>query len=223
MTKPLMMIGLLLGGCGTETGNPEGMSVELAYNARSSRPEVVGFDDGAAVVVDTVWLRLDEVTLDGCGAQLETYPGLGMADHAHVEAAAQTLDSSFATFCGVSTLAAPGATDGEPAHIQGASIVVEGHLDSGEAFVLRIDDAVDLGVALDGQTPPAEGSWLLTFDVAAWLDPADLTVLDDEGVVEVNAVPFRERLADGVSLHVDANGNGQVDPGELEVARGSAR
>jgi len=217
-------LGVLVvgGGCGTETGNPEGMSVELGYNARSSRPDVVGFDEGAEIVVDTVWLRLDAVTLTPCDGPEATFAGLGLADHGGVEAATQVLPVDSARFCGVSTraaVAAPGPD--EPEVVGGAAIVIEGRRGGGRPFVVAVDEPVDLGVLLDGAPPPSDGRWLLSFDVATWLDPDELGALPDASV-EVGGTALWslvDRLADGVSLHLDRDGDGSVDPGEERLDR----
>jgi len=218
----------LWGGCGTETGNPEGMQqVDLAYNARSSQPEQVGFDEGAEIVVDEVWLRLANVSVQPCDRSAVGFDGLGLADHGGVEAAAQRLEVDDTALCGVSTLAdvAAEVDAGEPEVVDGAAVTIVGHRADGQPFVVRVDTPVDLGVELAGERPPSEGRWLLTFDVATWLDAGELLALPDEQL-ELDGQALSsvvDRLADGVQLFVDLDEDGLVDPDEPQVATVGSR
>ena len=220
---------LLAVACGTETGNPELLA--LSYNARSTEPDVVALDDAGspaeAVLVDAVWLRLGYVRLTGdCdGEPVETrYDPLGFADHGHPDAAVQALAVTAETVCSVETSfdVLDDAT-GEPAPVAGTAVGLLGTLPDGRAFEALVRDPVAIALTLDDEPLPDEGSWLVTFDVATWVDadallalPGDPVVVSDDGNVAAYDA-LVERLVDGVQLHHDADGDGRVDPDERRL------
>ncbi len=207
-----------LAACGTETGNPEA-TVEVEYNARSTDPDLVELVDG-------VWLRIDVLALSGgCGGPADAVvPALGWADHSGADAAVQAVDVPNVPYCTLATsfFADAGAT-GEAPELQGASVALTGTLDDGRAFRVVLREDVPLELTLDDAEPPDVGAWLLSFDVATWLDLGALEALPgDPVVVDEDTNPalldeVRARLADGVQLHHDADRNGRVDPGERRL------
>ncbi len=208
--KPTLLL-LLCAACGTETGNPEGMVV-LAYDATSSDLARASFEAGSRAQVDGVWLRLEQTTVAVCDDDDQRFPGIGLGDHAGPEPAFQTLDGlPDAPACGLSIAAAPADGAGDPEGVDGAAAAVLGRLGDGRPFVVRWDEPVDLGVALDAQPLPVDGGWLLTFDVATWLD-VDALEADPADSITLTGDPAR--LTDGLGLVEDLDGDGLIDAGE---------
>jgi hypothetical protein len=218
-----------IGGCGTETGNPDGSMVELGYNARSSNPDDVGFEPTSRLQVDAVWLRLGDAHLDvSCPGEALRFDGIGLADHAGKTAAWQDLvpaeGEASSSYCGVGTWARIVDDDSDdPVDVAGAAIAVTGWLRDGRPFTVRIRRDVDLAVQIAPEVDPSEAPWLMTFDVAAWLAPEELEALPDP-VVEVDdgsEVGDRivERLAEGLQLHQDFDHDGAIDRDDLRIDR----
>ncbi|MEQ1501341.1 MAG: hypothetical protein ABMB14_03880 [Myxococcota bacterium] len=218
----------LLTGCGTETGNPN--LLFLGYNARTSDPTAVALDgDPGPVEVDTVWLRLGPVSITGdcdVDAVVETFDGLGFADHADPAPVVQQLSLDADAACAVATSfdVDPTAT-GEPADIAGTAVGITGLLDDGRAFVVAIDQPIALSFTLADEAVPEDGEWLMSFDVATWLGGAVSTALDGDPAVvsaDSNAAAYAtivDQLGEGTQLHLDADEDGQVDPGERRLDR----
>ncbi|MEZ4240748.1 MAG: hypothetical protein R3F59_32260 [Myxococcota bacterium] len=215
-----------LAACGTETGNPDLLA--LSYNARTTAPAEVSLerDDPGAADAEQVWLRLGPVRLEGdCDSDpvQARYDALGFADHAHPDAAVQALAVTAATVCRVETSfdAGPASSTG----LDAASVALAGTLSDGRAFEVLLDEAVALSFSLDDEPLPDRGGWLLSFDVATWIDadallalpgdPVTVTAADHADVLDA----LHDRLRDGVALHHDADGDGQVDPGERRLDR----
>jgi hypothetical protein len=229
-TRAGLVLLLLGSGCGTETGNPEGATVELGYNARTSRPEAVGFEPTSRVQVDAVWLRLADAHLEpSCPGESLRFDGIGLADHAGKTAAWQELapvegDAVASSYCGVGTWARV-IDDGsdDPEEVDGASIALTGWLQDGRPFAVQIHRDIDLGVRVDPGVDPTEASWLMTFDVAAWLDPDELETLEGDVVVLDDRSPvvdrIAERLLDGVQLHQDFDHDGAIDRADVRIDR----
>lgn len=205
-------------GCGTETGNPEG-DVSLLYNARSRVPELVSLEPGAqSTTVSAVWLRLDAVDFTACSRKADglSLGAIGLADHAGDEAFEQRVPSPDGPFCELSTALVPG-DDGPTPLTEGASAVVEGTLSDGRSFAVVLDETVDLVLPLDEVRRPAEGAWLLSFDVGTWIDPGELaTLTGDPVIVSADTRPellatVTKRLPLGVQLHLDLDADGLVD------------
>jgi hypothetical protein len=212
--------------CGTETGNPE--ELELGYNARTTEPGEVGLQtpaDGATV--DAVWLRLGPVTLLGDCARApaeRTFGGLGFADHAGPEAAFQQLRVPFRSACGLATSLEVGPdAPADPPGYAGVALSLEGTLGDGRPFSVASETPLDLYLPLADVDLADQGSWLVTFDVARWLDVDALTALPgdevrvaaDEHADELQAV--LARVPEGLAVHHDADGDGQVGPDEARL------
>ena len=221
-----------LGACGTETGNPD--LVFLGYNARSTDPATVALGeadgDGGALGVESVWLRLGPVRLTGdCdGEPVEaTYDALGFADHADPAAVVQELEVRTDTTCRVETsFDVDGAATNEPPDVAGTAVALTGTLADGRAFEILVREPIPLVLALADEPAPAEGSWLLSFDVATWIDASALGALDGDPVIvsaDENAGVYGavvDRLQAGVQLHHDTDDDGQVDPDERRLDAG---
>ncbi|MCA9570531.1 MAG: hypothetical protein KC656_21965, partial [Myxococcales bacterium] len=143
--------------CGTETGNPE--QVALAYNARTSAPEVVGLRDAAPLTVDGVWLRLSAVELQACDDGQAAFPALGLADHGGDDAALQTLLLPPGPWCGLHTTFATGEGTEDPPAIQGASVGLLGTLGDRELQVVTTR-TIDVELELPAIEAPTTGGWL---------------------------------------------------------------
>ncbi|MEQ1565539.1 MAG: hypothetical protein ABMA64_07875 [Myxococcota bacterium] len=222
-----MVVSLL--ACGTETGNPEELAFE--YNARSSAPEVIGLrSPGSAARVDSVWLRLGPVELTGdCDDERgeRSYVGLGFADHADEQPALQQLLVPFDTTCSVALSLEPDASaTGEPAGVGGAALALQGTLADGRPFLVRSDEPMAWSFPLRDEPVPEAGAWLLSFDVAEWLDEGALAAVPgDELTVSATENPalldaLLDRVAGGLTLHLDDDRDGGIDPGEDLLAVG---
>lgn len=215
---------LIAGACGTETGNPEG-TVELQYNARTTDPSVALLTStGSTLTVDAVWLRLDPVELAPCDDTPVELDALGLTDHSGADSAVQTFEVPDETYCGLTTsVSVAGAMGSEPAVTDGASIAITGTLSDDRRFEIVVDTPQAFASSLDDEPLPSDGAWLITFDVGTWIDAAAMEALAGDPVVvsatenpgELAAVVGR--LAGGVTVHLDENANGVVDPGEREL------
>jgi hypothetical protein len=223
-----VMVPWLL-ACGTETGNPEELDFE--YNARTSAPERIGLrSPGSAAQVDSVWLRLGPVKFTGdCDGQRgeRTYAGLGFADHADDEPALQQFLVPFGSTCALSTTleADPDAT-AEPAALGGAALALQGTLVDGRPFLVLSDEPMEWSFPLRDESVPETGAWLLSFDVAEWLDEGALATLPGEAL-RVTATENAEvldalldRVEGGLTLHLDDNSDGHIDAGEDLLSTG---
>jgi hypothetical protein len=217
-----------VGACGTETGNPE--LVVLEYNARSTDPDEVALGDGDGTTVEAVWLRLGPVELvSGCGEGevAAATDALGFADHADPAPAVQELEVEAATVCRLETSfdVAGGAPSGEPEPVAGTSVALTGVLPDARAFEVLVREPVALTLAIPDE-PVADASWLLSFDVATWIDADALVALPGDPVtasVDQNVEVWQaviDRLQSGVQLHEDTDGDGQVDEGERRLDEG---
>lgn len=226
MRRAASIVGLAVGlwgaltGCGTETGNPEELTLE--WNARTSEPEAVGLrTPGSELTVGSVWLRLGDLTLAGdCGGDRveRTFDGLGFGDHADVEAAEQPLSVPFSDACELrTTLVADAGGAGEPEGVRGAAAALEGTLADGRGVLAALDADLPLVLRLGDEALPEQGAWLVTFDVAGWVEPADLTT--DEDPVEVGGPGLADRIRASVALHHDVDGDGVLDAGEPRLDR----
>lgn len=219
----LLLIGI---GCGTETGNPE---LTVAYNSTTSAPARVSLDATAGTTsVERLWLRLDAVEFDDCdGAAQASLDALGFADHAGPEAARQSLELPEVRYCQLKTrLFAVDPPSDEPTAVAGSSVAVSGTLPDGRAFELVSFTEVPLTLTLDMNSLPDEGAWLITFDLATWLDPIDLASLPGDPVrIDAATQPalleqFLSGLAGGIEVIEDTNDNGHFDAGETILGGG---
>ena len=217
------LMGLL--GCG---GSEVERDFVLAVNARTSTPNTIGLGTYVdRVSVGSVWLRLGEVTLTGdCGAEPveTTVEALGLLDHADAAAVTQKLDVAADTICTVDTTLEidPEATD-EPEGVAGTSVAVLGELVDGRAFEVLIREEIPLSLVLEDEPVPDAGTWLLSFDVAAWLDPAGMSAVSGFPITvtaDTNPALYSgllARLVYGVQIHLDADDDGVVDPTERRI------
>lgn len=210
--------------CGTETGNPDG-ELTLSYNARTSDPDAVSVrEDGTESRVDEVWLRLADVEFEGCVVEeVETLEGIGFADHGGEEPARQEISLTDFEYCGLRTRFVVGAAGGEAPDIAGSAISLRGTLSDGRAFLVRIDEEIEVDLPLQEVPILQSPNWLLSFDVATWIDPSELLALEGDPVLVDSTTntgalaAIESRILAGVQVHADAGGNGQLDPGDLRL------
>jgi len=220
---------------GTETGN--GFTQEIRVGAHSSDEGEYAVSVAAGGgVVSEAWMIIGGMTLieDGdCGANGDgvDMPPLNAADHALGDVDL-TVPMNEGDYCqltlpiggeGLIPTGAPPALGGETA------IVVIGQTGAGTDFTI-VGGAPTIAIRGSGAfaLSVADGPLFLGFDVASWLagldiDSGDLTsgqVLIDAANNATLSAQFAQNVAGGIELYRDANGNGQVDAGELPVASG---
>lgn len=212
-----------LGGCG-----PKYPDLLLGINTRTSQPSTVVLGEQAdRLSVSSVWLRLGDIAITGdCGTiPVETvWPGLGLVDHADAAAVKQTLETGVETACLVETslVADPEATD-DPGDLAGASVALLGNLPDGRAYEIYVRETIPLSFTLEREEIPEPGSWLISFDVAAWLDEASISAVSGFPIVsdaETNPAilsGMMARLPYGIQMHLDANDDGQVAVDERRI------
>jgi hypothetical protein len=244
VVRLLACLVFLVGCAGTETGNPS-FDGTMGYDAYSSALERVALrgepspsSDSAPVRVESAWLVLGNVSFlgadecDGKG-ELGHAKGLGAGDHVGSQAPTTPFELSPAKLCGVRLpLETRSDVSGAaPPELAGHSILITGTRDD---LPFRIASAarpdVLLTAAKDVELDAAHSSVLIGFDVAAWLDGIDwsgVTMDDDETLTidsEHNAAQltlFDTRIAAGIALFRDANGDGLLDADSEPVARAS--
>ncbi len=230
-------------GCsgGTETGNPSFQS-ELSYTAYSSAPRAVGVRSSAAeLTVTHAWIDLDAVALVRSGTCATSspdaviVPALGIGDHAAGDHNLTRFELTPGAFCELDLpfVRAPrGALTGNvPAELAEHSVMLAGSLADGTTFSLlsSASPVVHL-VAETGSFAINQGQaqTLITFDVATWLDGLDwdgatrrdgAIFISDTENAQVLA-QFEARLASGVALYRDADGDGKLDTVPERLAHG---
>jgi hypothetical protein len=232
-------IAVGLAACaGTETGNPS-FEGQLAYDAYSSNVTAVALrqsepnPDGQAIVIDSAWLVLGDVSLlkDGaCDGTPSDAPvnatGIGEGDHAAGGHVVTTLSADAGRYCGV---ALPFERAGSepiagPPELADRSVLIKGRLQDGspltlasgldEVLVLR-GDAFELG----------EGArdLMVGFDLAVWLGALDfraaernadgsITVDDAHNAALLGA--FEQALIEGTGLFRDPDRSAAARPNE---------
>jgi hypothetical protein len=232
-----------VGGCssGTETGNPS-FQAELAYTAYSSAPSLVGVRDRTAtVVVDSAWLDLDAVALlragtcGGSATDALLVPALGIGDHAAGNHNLTRFELASGSFCAVElpfVRAPERAVSGEvPTELAQHSIMLAGSLDNGTRFSLLSAATPVVRLVADAGTfeiSTNRARTLITFDVATWLEDLDWSgATERDGTVFVSATEnasllarFEAKLARGVALYLDRDGDGKLDAAPERLAHG---
>lgn len=227
----------LLAGCtgGTETGNPS-ITGQLSYTGVSSAPTEIGVREGGDVAtVRAAWFSLDRVTVSAageCGISGDdefVVDALGIGDHAAGIHNVTAFEAVAGAFCSVEVpfVAVPADEEAAPVELRGHVVVLAGELADGTPFVIQSDEpalvrlqAAGRGFELSSNAADA----LIAFDFATWLADVDLASASVEaGQVALsetsNTALLREveaRLAKGVALYRDSDGDGVID-GEPEL------
>lgn len=228
-----------LGGCagGTETGNPS-LTGALSYAGVSSAPTKIGVRQGGDVAtVTNAWFALGQVTISSagdCGLQGQAtfaVRALGIGDHAAGLHNATDFEAPAGAYCRVELPFLPVASDdlSAPTELRGHSVVVAGTLADGTPFsiendpppLVRLQGAAH-GFALSVTDPNA----LIAFDFATWLkdvDWASATVDAGRVLVSKSSNPellrkFGTRLASGIALYRDRDGDGVLDKDPIALA-----
>ena len=233
-------LALVLAGCtgGTETGNPP-FEAKLSYSAYSSMPDAVAVGNASGEIrVSAVWLDLGDVGFamaNACDGDPTLHaPGLGVGNHAGSKPASTSFTIEAGSYCAVD-LPFVSETRGLPAEapreLADHSIMLEGTFANGMRFSILSDTSmtVRLGpVGGDFTLQRAMPNSLIGFDVAKWIAGIDWST----GVVEGGTIAidrdrnpallgaFEARVAGGVSLFLDENGNGRVEAGAKAIAQG---
>ncbi len=231
-------------GCaGTETGNPS-FDGTLGYDAYSSAPARVALRgaperDQALFRIQSAWLVLGDVGLlgdDACDDQtgqgeLGHAKGLGAGDHVGTQAPATHFELPASKLCGV-RLPIAGKLEipeSAPDALVNRSILIEGTRDN---VPFRIASAAKLDVVLrtdasDFEFDRAHAGLLIGFDVAAWFEWVDWSVVDpdetgtlilDDAHNQPQLAEFEARIAKGIALFRDSDGDGLLDRGSLPIA-----
>lgn len=213
-----------LGGC---SGKDESDFV-MAYDVRTSAPSTVaiGTQTGRLAVTEA-WLRLSPPAFVGdCEfAPLESNgPAIGFVDFAASEPIRQELTFPTRSICTISTAFVPDLeATSEPIEISGTAAAILGTLPDGREFQVLIREEIPFELVLESELVPEEGTWLLSFDVAAWLDIAQLEAVSGFPVIasaDTNVGVYSgilARLVYGVQLHEDLDDDGQVDLDERRL------
>jgi hypothetical protein len=231
-------LGLVLlgGGCssGTETGNPSlSLTGALSYTGYSSRPDDFGVREGGAVAtVDNAWLDLDTVRISPDGAcridagETFSVTGLGIGDHAAGNHNSTSFVAKAGSFCnvGLPFVRAPESTVANaPPELSGNSLLIFGTLADGTAFSIasRATPVLELQADASGfELSSEQTNLVIAFDFATWLedvnfDAAELTgagiVISPSSNSELLAA-LEAKLAKGVALYRDRDGDGLIDP-----------
>lgn len=230
-----------LAGCaGTETGNPP-FEGKVGYDAYSSAPTQVAlfYDEqppglDIPIEVKSAWLVLGNVSFLGSGectgqGELGHAKGLGAGDHVGTQAPPTSFELTPSKLCGVRLpIAAGSIPSSAPAELKGHSILLAGTRE-GMPFTIATKRHADVLLRSDGdeiELDDAHPAVLLGFDVAAWLDAIDWSAINSDGGTiivddEHNAAQltkFETKIAAGIALFRDENGNGLLDGNEAQIA-----
>lgn len=230
-------LGLLLlptGGCssGTETGNPSlSLRGALSYTGYSSKPDEFGVREGGAVAtIDNAWLDLDAVRIspDGdCGidgGEAFSVAALGLGDHAAGQHNSTEFVAKPGAFCSVGLpFVQATATDAALAdELDGQSLFIDGRLADGTPFTIASSATPVLDLRAEGAgfaLSAGQADVLFAFDFAAWLEDVDFAraeLSDGRIVISADSNPellasFEGKLAAGVALYRDRDGDGMLD------------
>jgi hypothetical protein len=217
----------ILAGIGGCSGKDDPAFV-LAYDVRTSAPSTVALGtQPGRLAVSEAWLRLAPLGFVGdCEfAPLESdAPGIGFVEFVESEPVAQTLTFPTRSLCTISTALVPDpeATD-EPIEIAGDAGALLGTLPDGRAFEVHFREEIPIELVLENELVPEEATWLLSFDVAAWLDIGELEAVSGFPVIvsaDTNVGIYSgilARLIYGIQVHEDLDVDGQVDLDERRI------
>lgn len=217
----------LLGGCVTETGNPE-LDVSLRATAVSSS-ERVTVSAAPALTVTDAWINLDDVRLvegDACDTAGEiehTAEGPFETDLLADTPVAIHIPAVTTDYCRLrvrldkaeGVTAAPGALDDH-------SVLLAGERSDGVPFEIRSRSGFELDLRSRGEPFPlddARDQLLLAFDMAAWIGdlglatatPDDGIILVDEDHDEATLEAFEAAIEAALGLWSDDGGDGALD------------
>jgi len=243
LTPACLGLVLLSSACnsGTETGNPSlSLSGALSYTGYSSKPADFGVREGGAIAtVHNAWLDLDTVSVspDGAcgiaGGEAFSVAGLGVGDHAAGKHNSTTFMAKAGSFCSVGlpfVRASSGAGTNLPAELSGQSLLLVGELADGTPFTIASQATPVLDLRADGSgfvLSAEQTDVVLAFDFAAWLEDVDFAAAElSDGQIVISSernsqllAPLEAKLAAGVALYRDRDGDGLIDPEAELLAR----
>lgn len=212
------MLLLLLTGClGTETGNPP-----LTGDGVSSDALVASFQPTEGVQVLEFWVSFAEVRIiDGpsCERLHGTPTAMGRAGDLAAGLALGQLREGDA--CGLRVQLAPNDTlpDDAPPELRGATFFLRGLDPAARPFEVRSTPTEAIEILSDTRLT-IDGATTIGFDVVALLAPLNIPSreADADGVVRVVDEPdARLGLARSVGLYVDLDEDGRLSPEEVEA------
>lgn len=226
------------GGSGTETGNPL-VRGKVSYAGVSSLPEQYGVRQSATIAtVDRAWLDLGRASVSragGCGlapGDDVALPALGIGDHAAGAHNFTAYEAQAAKYCSFGLPFELASDAGAaPEDFTGHSLLLEGTLADGTAFSLASSQAPTLELEAPAEAFELDQSQpdvLVTFDFGAWLSSIDFSaakesggriVIDDASNTEL-LQRLEMKLASGVALYRDRDGDGALDAEPELLARG---
>ncbi len=232
----LAVVALGSACAGTETGNPP-FSGEVSANAIATGSAVTLRSEGTVATVQEVWVNLGQLELGGadpCADATGRIAPLGIDDHGGPEAAPLPAIDNGGGYCRFRVDLPDQAFElpaGAPAALSNHAVVLSGVTASGIPFEAAVSPATE--VRLSAQAPVAFGAdaprKVLAFDVSTWLENVDFDALEpvagrirlhsasDEGTDagtaenEAAARSIAERLARGIALYPDEDGDGRPD------------
>ncbi len=226
---------------GTETGNPSltdgpKLDVRTTLLARTSDPEAVSLiEPGGDIVVDAAWLNLEDVEVrraTDCEGD-EDDESTGLLSTAYTfnlldGSAAFKLPLNETAYCefNLDFLAADGATGTQPAELLDAAAVVIAHRTDETPVMLVFEESAQM--AFKSEDTPLElsndqSALLVAVDLSRWFENLDVANLDpaSDGWIYIDAADddaiaqqLEENFESAARLHVDANGDGQLDASE---------
>ena len=235
----LLTLGALACEGGTETGNPP-FDAKLSYAAYSTRPEAVEIGSASAQFdVAALWLTVSDVrfivsgTCSDAHPETRSAPGLGTDNRAVGDPKTTRFTMYPGRYCGLDVPFEPAGASlpvSAPAELSGHALMIEGTLASG-TVVSILGDAPPVALSAAGSDfamQESEPNILVAFDVAKWFDGLDFSSAVQDGSTvhvtkEQNAAlfgQFQSRVAAGVQLFRDVDGDGRVDPGSVPIATG---
>lgn len=226
------LVVAMLACTGTETGNPS-FRGQAALTARTSDPTVavIGGPSGGGAVVSSVWVSLGEIALGRCTSTDEDLAVAGpVAIELAPEAELHAIEVRENSWCHLdapfAVVTAP-LPVGAPAELAGRTAVIAGERADGVAFrvLARREASVRLKTSDASPLPVSseQPSVLIAYDVAAWLAGVDLTsaTVGPDGSITIDETSnatllatIEAQLAAAVTLHVDSDGDGRLDPEE---------
>ncbi len=229
LTRLLMssaLIGLLAAGCeGSETGNPTVGRLQLGVRSTDQSIASVA-PTTSAVYVEQLWLSLGGVNLVGCTAGALEVSLTSARITGDLSDGVEVGQVPIGEYCGVHLSFEPSALPVMPPRdtAEPASVAVSGSRADQVPFVILSRAPLDVTVAGPAFTVGKDETFLLVFDVAAWLRANLLdtaTVIDGTAVLDGRVHPsitsvFESQLT--VTLHRDANDDGVVGDDEGALA-----
>lgn len=217
----------LLGGCsGSETGNPSATArLRLGLRTTDSSVATVG-EVGDAIRVQALWLSIATIAAVPCAGGAEQVPINQDPIAADLAPGLDAGKLPVGEYCGLRLLLAPTALSAQPAGVTAGPATVAVYGTRADAVPFAVLSAAPLDLPIPGAAfnVREDHTLLLAFDVSAWLRDAVLdnaTVVDGLALLDGREHPsvtetFETQLT--ATLHDDLNADGHVDANEAALA-----